>query len=153
LTNYIDKKNIILYNPTKIKEPKFNMKYISILLIIFFALPLSAKMLISPMDVMKQSYGSNSKISKKDIVLTSKQAKKIQQYAKTKLKSKKFKVFKATKAGKTLGFGLLVNRKVRSKNVCRFLYNLKIFCFKKYRANSLQRAHGVYSIKKVDTTL
>lgn len=68
------------------------------------------------MDVMKQSYSSNSKISKKDILLTSEQAKKIQQYAKIKLKSKKFKMFKATKAGKTLGFGLLVNRKVRSKN-------------------------------------
>jgi Na+-translocating ferredoxin:NAD+ oxidoreductase RnfG subunit len=92
------------------------MKYISILLIIFFTLPLNAKMLISPVDVMKQSFGVNSKISKKNILLKNNQAKKIQQDARAKIKSKIFKVFKAEKSGKTLGYGIIVNRKVRSKN-------------------------------------
>ena len=80
------------------------------------ALPLSAKMLTSPIDVMKQNFGKNINITKKNTLLTSAQAKKVSKSAKAKLKSKIFKVFKATKDNKTLGYGVIVNRKVRSKN-------------------------------------
>jgi len=93
------------------------MKKIYITLFILLALPLSAKMLISPIDAMKQSYGTESKVSKKNMMLTSAQAKTIQKNAKVKLKSKIFRIFKARKkSGETLGYGILINRKVRSKN-------------------------------------
>jgi len=93
------------------------MKHIILLCFtLILALPLSAKMLISPIDVMNQSFGKNANISKKNILLTSSQAKNITADAKAKLKSKIFKVFKATQDGTTLGYGILVNSKVRSKN-------------------------------------
>lgn len=92
------------------------MKRLSIYLLILLSLPLSAKMLVSPIDVMKQSFGSKSKISKKNILLKTQEAKKIQKDAKVKLKSNIFKVFKATDKGNTLGYGIILNKKVRSKN-------------------------------------
>jgi len=85
-------------------------------LLILLTLPLSAKVLISPIDAMKHSYGADSKITKKNILLKNEQAKKIQKNAKVKLKSKIFRTFTATKGSKTLGYGVLINRKVRSKN-------------------------------------
>ena len=92
------------------------MRHIYIFIFITLALPLSAKIITSPLDAMKQSYGKTSKVSKKNILLTSQQAKNISADAKAKLKSKIFRVFKATKNNKVLGYGVLVNRKVRSKN-------------------------------------
>ncbi len=89
-------------------------RYIYIFLI--FALPLSAKILISPIDAMKQMYGEESIVVKKNILVSKKQAKIIQQEAKVKLESKIFRIFKATKDEKLLGFGVLINKKVRSKN-------------------------------------
>ena len=89
-------------------------KFLYLLLIL--ALPLSAKILISPIDAMKHSYGSGSKVVKKNILLNKKQAKTVQETAKVKLKSKIFRTFKATQNAKTLGYGVLINRKVRSKN-------------------------------------
>ena len=90
-------------------------KKISYLLLIL-VLPLSAKILISPVDAMKNSYGSSAKIIKKNITLNKKEIKAVQESAKVKLKSKTFKTFKASKSGKTVGYGVLINRKVRSKN-------------------------------------
>ena len=92
------------------------MKLIFIPIFLLLTTGLSAKMLVSPFDVMKSSYGETAEISKKNILLKKSQAKKIQQDAKTKIKSKIFRVFKATSKGKVLGFGILVNKKVRSKN-------------------------------------
>jgi len=92
------------------------MKQVTILTLILLALPLSAKILTSPIDVMKQSFGAKSEISKKNVLLKKSQVKKIQQDAQAKLKSKIVRVFKAVKSGETLGFGVLINRKVRSKN-------------------------------------
>ncbi len=91
------------------------MKY-SLLILSLFALSLSAKILISPVDAMKQSYGSDAEIVKKNILLSKTQATAIQKSAKTKLDSKIFRVFKATKKSKLLGYGILINKKVRSKN-------------------------------------
>lgn len=84
--------------------------------VLIFALPLSAKLLISPIEAMKSAYGSDSKIEKKNILLSKAKALKISQEAQTKLKSKIFRIFKATKDDNLLGYGVLVNRKVRSKN-------------------------------------
>ncbi|MFA5232936.1 MAG: FMN-binding protein [Sulfurimonas sp.] len=92
------------------------MKQLLLYLLIFLALPLSAKMLISPINAMNQSYGAKSKISEENILLTNIQAKKIQEESNVKLDSNIFKVFKAQLSGKTVGYGVLINRKIRSKN-------------------------------------
>ncbi|MDT8338349.1 MAG: FMN-binding protein [Sulfurimonas sp.] len=92
------------------------MKQLLLYLLIFFSLPLSAKMLISPVDAMQQNYGAKNKVSEENILLTGAQAKKIQEASQVKLGTKIFKVFKAEQNGKTLGYGILINRKIRSKN-------------------------------------
>jgi Na+-translocating ferredoxin:NAD+ oxidoreductase RnfG subunit len=92
------------------------MKKIYLTLFILITIPLSAKVLISPIDAMKQSFGTNAKVVKKNILINSKQAKTIQTNAKTKLSSKIFRTFKATKGSEILGYGVLINKKVRSKN-------------------------------------
>ena len=56
------------------------------------------------------------KIVKKNIILNRKQAKSIQQTSKVKLRTKIFRTFKASTNGKILGYGVLINKKVRSKN-------------------------------------
>jgi len=92
------------------------MKQLTILLLILITTQLSAKMLISPVDAMQENFGAKTKIVKKNILLKNEQAKNIQKSAKVKLKSKIFKTFKAMNGKKTLGYGIIVNRKVRSKN-------------------------------------
>lgn len=92
-------------------------KKVMILLFFIFTLSLSAQVLISPLDAMKNSYGESSTIEKKNILLSKAQASRIQKSSMTKLNSKIFRVFKATKDSKLLGYGILVNKKVRSKNV------------------------------------
>lgn len=92
------------------------MKQLLLYLFIFLALPLSAEMLISPIDAMNQSYGAKSKISEDNILLTNIQAKKIQEESNVKLETNIFKMFKAQLSGKTVGYGVLINRKIRSKN-------------------------------------
>ncbi len=79
-------------------------------------IPISANVLISPIDAMKQSFGTHATVVKKNILINNEQAKTIQTNAKVKLSSKIFRTFKATKDGKTLGYGVLINNKVRSKN-------------------------------------
>jgi hypothetical protein len=85
-------------------------------MLLLVALPVGATILISPIDAMQYAYGEKSKISKKNILLTQEQADRITQAAKIKLDTKIFRIFKATVEGKTLGYGVLVNKKVRSKN-------------------------------------
>ena len=92
------------------------MKYSLLIISSLLALSLSAKVLISPVDAMKQSFGDDAEIVKKNILLSKAQASEIQKSAKTKLDSKIFRVFKATKESKLLGYGVLINKKVRSKN-------------------------------------
>ena len=92
------------------------MKQFTILLLILITTQLNAKMLISPFDAMKANFGAKTKIVKKNILLTNEEAKNIQKIAKIKLKSKIFKTFKAITGKKTIGYGIIINRKVRSKN-------------------------------------
>ena len=84
--------------------------------LLLLALPLSAKILISPIDAMHYAYGSDTTITKKNILLSSSSAKTIEKNAQVKLSSKIFRIFKATKNAEVLGYGILVNKKVRSKN-------------------------------------
>ena len=92
------------------------MKQLTILLILLLNTQINAKMLISPFDAMKANFGEKTKIIKKNILLKNEQAKNVQKSAKVKLKSKIFKTFKAVKAKEIVGYGIIVNRKVRSKN-------------------------------------
>ena len=75
-----------------------------------------AQVLISPLDAMLNSYSQGAIIKKKNIILSKSKAKLVQKKAKTKLKSKVFKYFIATIDRKVVGYGILVSRKVRSKN-------------------------------------
>jgi len=61
------------------------MKY-SLLILSLFALSLSAKVLISPVDAMKQNYGNDAVIVKKNMLLSKAQALNIQKNSSTKLK-------------------------------------------------------------------
>jgi Na+-translocating ferredoxin:NAD+ oxidoreductase RnfG subunit len=92
------------------------MKYGYLLTVLLFALPLSAKVLISPIDAMKENYSQNAEISKKNILLNKTKFQAIQKNAKVKLNTKIYRIFTAKKNGKVLGYGILINKKVRSKN-------------------------------------
>lgn len=92
------------------------MRKLLLYLLIFLTLPLSAKMLISPINAMEQNYGAKCKIVEDSIILSAAEAKKIQEASQVKLGSKIFKIFKALQDGKTIGYGVLINRKIRSKN-------------------------------------
>lgn len=85
-------------------------------LAITFAFTLNAEVLISPINAMKSVYGEKSEISKKNILLSSKQAAAITKEAKVALDTKIFRVFKAVEGSNILGYGVLVSKKVRSKN-------------------------------------
>jgi Na+-translocating ferredoxin:NAD+ oxidoreductase RnfG subunit len=93
------------------------MKTIFLLsILISLTTTLSAKVLISPIDAMKENYGKNSTIVKKNILLSNEDFKKIQKEANTKLSTKIYRIYRAKKGTKTLGYGILINKKVRSKN-------------------------------------
>jgi hypothetical protein len=92
------------------------MKQLLLYLLIFLTSTLSAKMLISPIAAMEQNYGAESKISEDTVLLTASEVKKIQETSQVKLESNIIKVFKAVQNDETLGYGVLINRKIRSKN-------------------------------------
>jgi len=92
------------------------MKKQLILLLIFTFNTLQAQMLISPVDAMKEAYDLNATVTKKNILLSNTKFKNIQKNAKTKLDTKIYRIFTAKKDGNILGYGVLVSRKVRSKN-------------------------------------
>jgi Na+-translocating ferredoxin:NAD+ oxidoreductase RnfG subunit len=92
------------------------MKQTFIYIFLLLTTHLNATMIISPFDAMKASYGEKSEISKKNILLRVEQAKKVSKSAQAKLDSKIFRVFKATKDNKLLGYGILVSRIMRTKN-------------------------------------
>ena len=86
------------------------------LFFIAFALPLSAKILITPQESMQMVFGDDVEIKKKNVLLKNDQAQKIQKNARVKLPSKVVRIYSALKDSKTLGYGILINKKVRSKN-------------------------------------
>lgn len=85
-------------------------------ILLFFALPVSAKMLISPIDAMQNAYPQSTSILKKNILVPKKHALNIIKESKIKLTSKIFRTFKAYKNEEVIGYGILISRKVRSKN-------------------------------------
>lgn len=99
------------------------MKKTLLFLLLTYA-QLTAQVLISPIDAMLENYDLNATVSKKNILLTGTKFKNIQKNAKTKLTTKIYRIFTASKDGDILGYGILVNRKVRSKNAV-VLYFIK----------------------------
>ncbi|MDF1883532.1 FMN-binding protein [Sulfurimonas sp. SAG-AH-194-C21] len=77
---------------------------------------LHAQVLISPLDAMHEHYGQTATISKKNILLSRTKHTKIQTNAQTKLDTKIYRIFTAKQGTKILGYGILINRKVRSQN-------------------------------------
>ncbi len=77
---------------------------------------LMAKVLLSPIDAMKEHYGQTATVTKKNILLSSTLYAKIQSQARTKLTTKIYRIYTAKKKSKVLGYGILINKKVRSKN-------------------------------------
>lgn len=85
-------------------------------LLISTFIPLNAQMTMSPMDAMQKNYESGSKISEVKISLSPEQIKSIKESAKAKLEPESLKVFKAQMSGKITGYGILINKKIRTKN-------------------------------------
>ena len=81
-----------------------------------FALSLSAKVLISPIEALKENYSLSADVSKKNLLLTKEKFQNIQKSAKVKLDTKIYRIFTAKEHEKVLGFGILINKQVRSKN-------------------------------------
>ena len=92
------------------------MKNLFKILIFLFVTQLQAQVLISPMNAMKESYGSDVTVSKKNILLTKDKFSAIQKSARVKLDTKIYRIFTAKKDENILGYGILINKKVRSKN-------------------------------------
>lgn len=65
---------------------------------------------------MQDAYPQSTKISKKNIIISKKSASIISKEAKTKIPSKIFRVFKAHQDNEILAYGILISKKVRSKN-------------------------------------
>ena len=84
---------------------------------ILFATLAHGKILVSPIEAMKENYSKEAVVSKKNILLPNTKFQNIQKNARVKLNTKIYRIFTATKDEKVLGYGILINRKVRSKNV------------------------------------
>ena len=85
------------------------------LLFLFIAtFQLSFALIITPEDALKQSLHAKN-VTKKAMILTKDEHQKIQQLAKSKLKSKLFRLYTASSDDKVLGHGILLTQKVRSK--------------------------------------
>jgi len=73
-------------------------------------------MLLSPFEAMKTHYGEDVQVAKKNILLSNVKFTKIQRDAQTKLDTKIYRIYTAKRGDTLIGYGILINRKVRSKN-------------------------------------
>lgn len=87
-----------------------------LLLLCLSALQLSAGILLSPQEVLKNSFGNDATIVEKNIVLKSAQKQAIQKAAKTKLNSSIIRTYKISKESQHLAYAILLSNKIRSKN-------------------------------------
>jgi hypothetical protein len=92
------------------------MKKVFILYSLLYSALLGATVLVSPVEAMREHYAPHALIGKKNILLSKKNFTQIQQNAKAKLNTKIYRIYTAKVDGKVLGFGILINHKVRSKN-------------------------------------
>ena len=88
------------------------MKYF---LFTLFSLKLSFALIITPEDALKQTFQANE-VTKQSMILTKVQHQQVQKLAKTKLKSKLYRVYHAKKDNIIVGHGILLTQTVRSKS-------------------------------------
>jgi hypothetical protein len=88
------------------------LKYLLTLITLF---SFSHALIITPEDTLKQTFHATT-ITKKSKILTKKEHQAVQKMAKTKLKSKLYRVYKAQNGETTLGYGILLTQMVRSKS-------------------------------------
>lgn len=92
------------------------MKKVWIVYFLVFTSLLQAKVLISPIDAMRENYSQDAQVSKKNVLLNKNRFNSIQKNAKVKLDTKIYRIYTAKENNKILGYGILINKKVRSKN-------------------------------------
>jgi Na+-translocating ferredoxin:NAD+ oxidoreductase subunit G len=119
-----------------LKYKRQNMNKILFTLLLTLSSQLWAQVLISPIDAMKENYDLNATVMKKNVLLTKAKFQNIQKNAAAKLDTKIYRIYTATRADKVLGYGILINRKVRSKNTVvlyfikdAILLNIEIIAF------------------------
>lgn len=87
-----------------------------IFLLFSVSLGAMAQVLIAPEAAMKLAYGEAAIVVKKSRMLTTAQAKTVAEKAKGAPGGKIFRIYEAQRAGKRLGVGVLLSKKVRTKN-------------------------------------
>ncbi len=92
------------------------MQKLLLLLFLLLGVNLSAQLLVSPIEAMQEQYGANAVVTKKNILLPKSKYTAVQKSAKAKLDTKIYRIYTAKKGNTLLGYGILINRKVRSKN-------------------------------------
>jgi len=87
-----------------------------ILTLILLGAAASANLLISPPAAMQHTFGAQCTVTKKNTLLTAEQAEAVSRTAQVKLETKIYRIYTATLDGKTVGYGILITRKVRQKD-------------------------------------
>ena len=87
-----------------------------ILLVLFLALSLYAKGGIQIDEILKENFSETIMIEKKSLILTKAEAKVIQQEAKVKLDSKIIRLYLVKEADETIGYGVVLKKRIRTKN-------------------------------------
>ncbi len=89
------------------------MKFLISIVLLFFNISYGM-LLIKPEDAIKEQF-PDSKIVKKNILLTKKQVSQIQKLSKSRLNSSIITVYFIKKDGKNVGYGIINTHKVRTK--------------------------------------
>ena len=87
-----------------------------VLTVLLAAAGVKAAVLISPEEAMKLAFGAEAAVTKKSRMLNAAQEQQVAKRAGAKPGSKIFRVYVAEREGKTVGTGILLSRKVRTKN-------------------------------------
>ena len=87
-----------------------------LIILSLFSISLYGAILITPQNAMRLHFGSDVTVEKKNILLNRQQAASVSQTAKTELKSKIYRSFRALENGDAIGYAVLISGKVRTKN-------------------------------------
>lgn len=87
-----------------------------VLTVLLLAAGVKAAVLISPEEAMKLAFGEETAVTKKSRMLSAAQLKQVAQIAAEKPGGKIYRVYVAEAAGRRAGVGILLSRKVRTKN-------------------------------------
>jgi hypothetical protein len=92
------------------------MYQLLLMMLLLLSIKADAGVLMTPQNAMIQNYGSDIEINKKSILLNKSQFASISEKAKMKLSTKLYRAFVLKKAHEIVGYALLINETVRSKN-------------------------------------